>query len=281
MQLTVPSAAPIQFIVRQSKSIEDREIGMQFAPSWRELADQLKLLFPDGDDEGAFARSHVVSIKDRRNGIGKPVFKLASLLEKGQTFSPVAPDLCVPGVSPEVLQRVLSLPCLRGSMCDGRLFASSPSCRLASRGASFRGFSFRWFCTLCYLLTRNVIVYGAASCSREDFHDECGRPCDALSCLLFSALWLRSNLSILGQETQSAKDIDMTCPKEVYDVPLGTPGVSLDPVFFLAGKQRAQTQISQQQQHHLMSPGGAWKGRLSSGYSGVGPAISFIWYLYY
>ena len=39
--------------VRQSKSFEDREIGKQFAPLWRELADQLKLLFLDGDDEGA------------------------------------------------------------------------------------------------------------------------------------------------------------------------------------------------------------------------------------
>ena len=40
--------------VRQSRSIEDREIGKQFAPLWRVLADQLKILFPDGDDEGAF-----------------------------------------------------------------------------------------------------------------------------------------------------------------------------------------------------------------------------------
>ena len=29
-----------------------------------------------------------------------------------------------------------------------------------------------------------------------------------------------------------------------------------------------------------MSPGGAWKGRISSGYSGVGSAISFFWYFY-
>ena len=59
--------------VRQSKSIEDREIGKQFAPLWREFADQLRVLFPDGDNEGAFiipaldARSQVLSIKDRRN----------------------------------------------------------------------------------------------------------------------------------------------------------------------------------------------------------------------
>ena len=71
--------------VRQSRSIEDPEIGKQFAPLWRVLADHLEILFPDGDDEGAFivpaldTRSQVLSIEDRRNGVGKPVFKLAPL----------------------------------------------------------------------------------------------------------------------------------------------------------------------------------------------------------
>ena len=99
--------------VRQSKTIEDREIGKQFAPLWRELADQLAILFPDRDDEGAFiipaldTRSHILSIKDRRNGVGKPEFKLASL-GSGQTFTLVTPELSVPGVPPDVLQHVLS-----------------------------------------------------------------------------------------------------------------------------------------------------------------------------
>ena len=68
--------------VRQSRSIEDREIGKQFAPLWREMVDQLKVLFPDGDDEGAFiipaldARSHVRSIKDRKKRNWKTCFKL-------------------------------------------------------------------------------------------------------------------------------------------------------------------------------------------------------------
>ena len=91
--------------VRQSRSIEDREIGKQFVPLWKELADQLKVLFPDADDKGVFiitaldSRSQILSIKDRRNGIGK---------RSGQTFTLVAPDLSVPGISPQVLQRVLS-----------------------------------------------------------------------------------------------------------------------------------------------------------------------------
>ena len=86
LQLTAPSSAPIRIsFVRESKSFEDREIGKQFAQLWRELAEQLKDLFPDGDGEDAFiipaldVRSQVLSIKDRRNGVRKPVFKLASL----------------------------------------------------------------------------------------------------------------------------------------------------------------------------------------------------------
>ena len=53
-------------------------------------------------------------------------------------------------------------------------------------------------------------MHDSTSFSREDSLDECGRPCDSLSCLLFSALWLRCNQSLLVQETQSAKDI-LTC----------------------------------------------------------------------
>ena len=77
------------------------------------MADQLKALFPEGDDTGAFivpaldVRSQVLSIKDRSNGIGKPVFKLPSL-GSGQLFTLVSHDLSVPGVPDEVLQRVIS-----------------------------------------------------------------------------------------------------------------------------------------------------------------------------
>ena len=99
-------------------------------------------------------------------------------------------------------------------MCDGRLFASSPFRRLAGRGALFRGFPFRWVLQLCSLsLTRSVIVYDTASYSREDSLYEGGRPCDALSCLCFSALWLQQSQSLLVQEIQSAKEIDLTCFK--------------------------------------------------------------------
>ena len=100
-------------LVRHSKSIEDWETAKQFMPLRRAFAEELQILFPDGDDKGSFvvpaldARSQVPSIKDRRNGVGKPVFKLDPC-GSGQTFALVSPDLCVPRVPNEVLQRVLS-----------------------------------------------------------------------------------------------------------------------------------------------------------------------------
>ena len=66
------------------------------------------------------------------------------------------------------------------------------------------------FYTVFYLI-RGVALHESPSCSREDPLGECGCPCDPLSCLLFSALWLRCNQSTLVQETRSAKDLDLTC----------------------------------------------------------------------
>ena len=96
-------------------------------------------------------------------------------------------------------------------MCDGRLFASPLFRRLAGRGAFFCGFPFRWVLHFVFYLIRGVALHESPSSSREDSLNEYGRPCDPLSCLLFSALWLRCNQSLLVQETQSAKDLDLTC----------------------------------------------------------------------
>ena len=51
------------------------------------------------------ARSQILSIKDRRNGVGKSVFNLAPF-GSGQLFALVALDLCVTCIPGEVLQRV-------------------------------------------------------------------------------------------------------------------------------------------------------------------------------
>ena len=96
-------------------------------------------------------------------------------------------------------------------MCDGRTLASPLFRRLAGRGAFFRGFPFRWVLHFVLYLNRGVALHESPSCSREDSLDDCGRPCDPPSCLLFSALWLRCNQTLLVQETQSAKDLDLKC----------------------------------------------------------------------
>ena len=97
--------------VRQSKSPEDREIGQRFAPLWKALSTKLRELL--GDDTGTFivpelnVRSQVLSIKDRRNGVGKQVFKLAPF-GNGQLFDLTTPDLRVPGILDDALQQVIS-----------------------------------------------------------------------------------------------------------------------------------------------------------------------------
>ena len=96
-------------------------------------------------------------------------------------------------------------------MCDGRPFTSPLFRRPAGRGVLYRGFPFRWVLHFVLSLTRGVIVHDSASCSREDSRNERVGPCDTLSCFFFSALWLQRSQSILVQEIQSAKDIDVTC----------------------------------------------------------------------
>ena len=70
-------------LVRQAKSPEYRETGRRFALLWEVLVPKLREIFLGGDAKGNFivtsldARAPVLSIYDRRNRVGKLVFKLA------------------------------------------------------------------------------------------------------------------------------------------------------------------------------------------------------------
>ena len=72
-----------KIMVHQSKSLEDREIGRRFAPLWKVWSTKLQEIFPERGDKDSFivtafdVRSQILSILDRRNGVGKRVFKLA------------------------------------------------------------------------------------------------------------------------------------------------------------------------------------------------------------
>ena len=80
-------------------------------------------------------------------------------------------------------------------MCDGRLFASSPFRRLASRGAPFRGFPFRWVLRFALSLTRCPTGHYATSYAKENLLFEYSRPCDNLS---ITVLWLQQSQSFFG-----------------------------------------------------------------------------------
>ena len=113
-------------------------------------------------------------MKDRRNGVGKLVFKLAPL-GSGPTFALDRPELSVPGVSPDVLQRSLSSQqgqCVMAAPSLPRFFAAWGVEAPFSAVSRFDGLHF------VLSLTRGVALHDATSCSREDYLDECGRPCD-------------------------------------------------------------------------------------------------------
>ena len=98
-------------------------------------------------------------------------------------------------------------------MCDGRLFRLTASSPLGgSRGPFCRGFPFRWAPQFALSLARCLTLQDAALCYRKDSLCECGRPHDTLSCLSFTALWLRQGRSVLTQ-VQQTNDIDLTCYK--------------------------------------------------------------------
>ena len=168
VRLTVPfCSVKTTITVRQSKSIEDREIGKQFAPLWRELADQLEILFPHIDDEvhSSSQRStlaHMSSaLKIEEMELENPCSNLL-LLEAGKHL-PLLHLSCLSLVFLLTCCNVFSLKPTR-SMCDGRTLASPLFRRLAGRGAFFRHFVLS--------LTRRVALHDSTSCSREDSLDE-------------------------------------------------------------------------------------------------------------
>ena len=65
--------------------------------------------------------------------------------------------------------------------------------------------------TLCSILSAVLLFMNYHPAPGIDSLGDCGRPCDPLSCLLFTALWLRCNQTLVVQETPSGKDVDLTC----------------------------------------------------------------------
>ena len=73
---------------------------------WREWADQHKVLFLDGDDEGFFffffqPHSARCSFKNPQLQRSQKLSWKTIVLGSGQLFTLVSHDLCVPGICPE------------------------------------------------------------------------------------------------------------------------------------------------------------------------------------
>ena len=75
----------VSVIVRQSTSPEDREIGRRFSPLWEGVSLKIQEIFTESDDKGNLVVlaldvwAQVLSVHDRRIGVGKQDFGLAPL----------------------------------------------------------------------------------------------------------------------------------------------------------------------------------------------------------
>ena len=143
--------------VRQSRSIEDRAIGKQFMPLWKEWADQLKVIF-------LMQMTKVYSSSPRSIPAHKSsASKIAETeleIQYSNLLHLVADKrLCLLHLI--CLSLVFLLMCCNGfslkstgHMCDGRSLASPLFRRLAGRGAFFCGSLFRWVLHIVFHLTR-------------------------------------------------------------------------------------------------------------------------------
>ena len=91
-------------------------------------------------------------------------------------------------------------------MCVGRSLASLFLRRLAGRGAFILRFSHSMGSAICVTFSTVLQLREWLSGSSD-----CDRPCDLLSCLLFTAQWLHCSQTLVMQETSSAQDAALTC----------------------------------------------------------------------
>ena len=114
MQLTDPFAAPIQI----SLSVNPNQLKTERSESNLRLCGENWQISSKFSSSMEMTKVHLSSQRStpahkssasriEENGVGKPVFKLAPF-GSGQTFTVVALELSVPGISLEVLQRVFS-----------------------------------------------------------------------------------------------------------------------------------------------------------------------------
>ena len=62
-------------------------------------------------------------------------------------------------------------------------------------------------------MIRSISLHVIETCSEENLLDECIRACGNATSLFFTALWLQQSHSLLVQEIQPSRNVDLTCYK--------------------------------------------------------------------
>ena len=168
--------------VRQSNSLQDREIGKQFVPLWRVLAEQLKL--------SSLMEMTKVPLLSQRS---TPAHKSSASRIEETALENLCSNLplleahsCLHLLHLTCVFLVFLMVCCNGSarpMCDGRPFASPLFRRLAGRGALSRGFPFQWVLHFALSMTRCLTVHDATSCTMDMNVGAHAIPCRASSLL--------------------------------------------------------------------------------------------------
>ena len=174
-------------IASQSKSPEDREIGRRFKPLWEVLAPKLQDIFPNKDAKGNFVvpalevRAQVLSIYDRRNRVGKPIFSLATFLDTNRNSMSVLLACVLLILLMMCYNNLLVMHAIRlritRPMCDGRSFASSPVRRLEGRGLFLLcGFPLCWLLHVAFLSWYTSTLHEHVPFCCEVNQTQCSRP---------------------------------------------------------------------------------------------------------
>ena len=170
-KLTAPSAAPQQL----SRCVNPNQLKTGRSESNLRLCGGC---WPNSSKFSSLMEMTKVHLSSQRS---TPAHKSsASKIEESgsenlcSNLPPLEVDSCLPLLHLTCVFLVFPVRCCNGSslkparpMCDGRPFASPLFRRLASRGALFRGFPFRWVLHFVLSLTRSVIVHDATLSSRE------------------------------------------------------------------------------------------------------------------
>ena len=216
------------FMVRQSKSPEDREIGRRSKPLWKVLAPKLQEIFTDKDVKGIF----IVPALDYEHK--SSAYTIAEMELENRSLVLLHLDTNK-GSMPLLLvcagliflmmccNRLLVMQAIRfriaRPMCDGCPLASSPGCPLAGQNIFLLcGFSLCWLLRVAFCLCRRQPLHEHEPRNCEVNQTQCSRPYGTATYFLQTAIWLGTCQSILTQVERSNEPV-LVCHRVSLSAP--------------------------------------------------------------